>query len=281
MQDLLFSSQKQFPSFTLHFYGTMNCLPSWECVNESFPGCLIHFILKGKGEFLSNGLRHTLGAGSGFIIPSAQKRYYIADSDDPWQYVWICISGGLLSAFNKQYSKDTFRFDPSKTAPLLQELLLYIPESKAADELFYTGIVSSLLHRICAGDSQPFEEQSDAREEGIPTDSESPYATASLRNQYIEKSVGYIQSHYMEDIRIGELAKNIGLERSYFTKIFISKMGMSPYAFLMEERLKNAKLLLKYSIFSLAQIAEATGFKNVRNLKIMLKKSAYRDGGDK
>ena len=70
----------------------------------------------------------------------------------------------------------------------------------------------------------------------------------------------YMQKHYTENLTIEDLAEKIHLNKSYFIRKFKSKFGVSPYKYLLDIKLNNAKILLKDTNLSIEEIATLSGF---------------------
>jgi AraC-like DNA-binding protein len=62
------------------------------------------------------------------------------------------------------------------------------------------------------------------------------------------------------DIHLADLARECGLSVSHFTRAFRKSFGMSPYRWLLERRIDQAKALLAGGGLSLADIAMQSGF---------------------
>ncbi len=76
----------------------------------------------------------------------------------------------------------------------------------------------------------------------------------------IAEVVEYIEQHYNEKITLQEMAKRIYLSPSRFSHLFLSECGQSFTDFLMNTRLGVAIDLLKYSGWSITEIAGLCGF---------------------
>ena len=82
----------------------------------------------------------------------------------------------------------------------------------------------------------------------------------SNENEWVERAVEYIEAHYKDNINVVDMAKSVGLERSYFSTLFKSRTGTSPYDYLTQFRIKRACALMKGTEYSIAKIADNTGF---------------------
>lgn len=70
----------------------------------------------------------------------------------------------------------------------------------------------------------------------------------------------YITQHLAESIGLTDLAREAGLSRYHFTRLFSNTVGRSPYQHVLHKRLEHAYHLLTSSNASVAQVALAAGF---------------------
>lgn len=73
---------------------------------------------------------------------------------------------------------------------------------------------------------------------------------------YVEKCKVYICRHLREKIDMKELAEKIGLNCSYLSRNFSQYSGMSLTEYARKEKLKKAANMLRYTNYSIAEIAE-------------------------
>jgi AraC-like DNA-binding protein len=78
----------------------------------------------------------------------------------------------------------------------------------------------------------------------------------------VEKAIDYIKSAYTEDISLEQLATVSNLSKFHFTRIFKKITGKTPYQYLMQIRVTEAKNLLLHSNRSITEIAYEVGFNN-------------------
>ena len=99
---------------------------------------------------------------------------------------------------------------------------------------------------------------------------------------YSEYAVRYINNHFSEKIRIQDLAKRIGISRSYLVKLVKQVTGMSPQEYLIEIRMRRASDLLGRSNDPIQSIAaecgydDALAFSKVFKSKFGVNPSEYR-----
>jgi len=72
----------------------------------------------------------------------------------------------------------------------------------------------------------------------------------------------YIRAHLHEDIQLTNLAAIAGISQYYFLRLFKRSTGITPHRYLQQQRLEQAKVLLKQRQMTIADIALECGFAN-------------------
>jgi AraC family transcriptional regulator len=72
--------------------------------------------------------------------------------------------------------------------------------------------------------------------------------------------VDYIRANLANNISVAELAGLAQMSPSYFARVFRASFGVTPYRFVMQERVEAAKGMLASSKLSASQVATAFGF---------------------
>lgn len=199
---------------------------------------LIHFCLSGKGVLYNKDGEHPVSAGQLFIIREGEQTTYVADKDDPWHYVWISFSGARAEIFRKG---DAVRKTPEWVGEKLCEFIAEEQHSPFA----YTSIIYMLMHEL--------------------------YPVHPRESDKVIEIGRFIKLNYMENITMELLCKSFGFERSYLYRIFISRFGVSPKGYLMRERMKRAKELLKEGN-SVKNTAYMVGYRDEFNFSKAYKK---------
>ena len=79
---------------SLSFYGYEECTPNYSFGPAIRDTYVLHYITKGKGQFHYKGKIVDLKAGDFFLLKPDELTFYQADSQDPWAYYWLGITGG-------------------------------------------------------------------------------------------------------------------------------------------------------------------------------------------
>ena len=84
----------------------------------------------------------------------------------------------------------------------------------------------------------------------------------SSQDNRIQRAISYLNLFYSENICISDLAKNNGMSRESFSRLFKREAGLSPYQYLTNLRINKARLLLCGTDHSIKYIALNVGFKD-------------------
>ncbi len=88
----------------------------------------------------------------------------------------------------------------------------------------------------------------------------------------IRKVIDYIQENLTEEISLKQIAELIGISQYHFLREFKKTVGLTPHKYIMQERVKMAKKLLKkQGKLPLAEVALKCGFSNQSHLTRVFK----------
>lgn len=76
----------------------------------------------------------------------------------------------------------------------------------------------------------------------------------------IRECIDYIYEHLNEKLSVRQLAKEIRINESYLSKLFIEETGITIKEFVHNAKVKTAENMLRYSDFSYSEIAFSLGF---------------------
>lgn len=222
-------------------FGTEKCKPSHSfgpAIREYY---LLHYIVSGKGEFLdAQSHPHTLSAGHGFLISPFECTYYQADSQDPWEYIWIGFIGRRVPQYLSYLglnSKNPVFYDPLCQVYMNNMISAF---EKRNPELLIIAELYRLISHLTLPDPD--------------------YDQGS--QLHIEQVCDYIRNNINREIRIKDLAEELGYSSGYFSDLFKQKKGVSPKEYLMNCRMELACLLLRSGQYHIADISRSVGYDN-------------------
>ncbi|MFT8640190.1 MAG: AraC family transcriptional regulator [Bifidobacterium sp.] len=82
------------------------------------------------------------------------------------------------------------------------------------------------------------------------------------RSGKIQSAITYFHRHYPSDINIDAYAHDHGMSVSWFIRSFREASGKSPLRYLIDIRIREAKLLLETTSYSIGEVADMVGYAN-------------------
>jgi AraC family transcriptional regulator len=87
-----------------------------------------------------------------------------------------------------------------------------------------------------------------------------------LSQSQLGRVIDYIQANLAQDVSILDLAIVTNMSESHFSRGFKRSVGITPYQYLMQQRVERAKQLLNQQAISISAIALGCGFANQTHL---------------
>ncbi len=199
---------------------------------------LIHFVTSGKGTFWRDGVAHPVQAGEAFVIRPGEVTTYSADRDAPWSYQWVGFTGSLTARFATLPAVLSYRRNWA-------EEMLSIYENDGVGE----WRVASLLFGMCA----------------------EFFAVPKPQNHYVRRVQTYIDTLYMQPIRVESIAEQMNLDRRYLSRLFKQKTGRTIRDYIIEVRMSAAKRQLEQGA-TVAEAAMRAGYEDVCNFSKLFKR---------
>ncbi len=101
------------------------------------------------------------------------------------------------------------------------------------------------------------------------------YISVQGSENVIDEIVAYIDHHYMDSIRLKDIAPKFGYNSSYLGKLLVTHMGTNFNDYLHQVRIDKAKELLTNQDLKVYEIAKRIGYKNVDYFHMKFKQYAH------
>ncbi len=88
----------------------------------------------------------------------------------------------------------------------------------------------------------------------------------SLTHAQLQQTLDYIHTHLSQDLSLVQIARVINISPTYFASLFKRATGISPHQYVIKRRVERAKLLLKTTDLTIADIALQVGFSSQSHL---------------
>ena len=84
--------------------------------------------------------------------------------------------------------------------------------------------------------------------------------TKGLLPYKLKQVIEYINDNLDESISLSDIAQSVDISQFYFCRLFRESTGISPYKYVLKQRIKKAQNLIKNSSLCLVDIAYESGF---------------------
>ena len=148
--------------------------------------------------------------------------------EDPWEYIWVGFTGTPPLQLNDCYD--------------IPGALRIFEHMKASHNL-HNGKTEFILAQLRELFSFLMEEN-------------------QTKEDPINAALNLIHSQYMTPLSISQIAASVHLERTYFSKIFSERKGISPQQYLIEYRMNQAKAFLRLG-YSITTTATSVGYSDI------------------
>lgn len=200
---------------------------------------IIEYISKGKGYIKCNGQKHTVRAGQIYIIKSYTAHEYWADKDNPYEKIWMNVSGSfirhMMDAFNFLEPVIIRNVDLSSCFYKIKEIL-----ENGHDTEAISHVMLEMFFQI--SESSQFQQQKD-----IPL--------ADKIRKELDKNIN-------TSISSADVAAIFNVTPVYANRVFKAKYGQTIKQYVNEAALKKAAHWLKNSDFSIGEISDILGYCN-------------------
>jgi len=210
---------------------------------------LMALTLSGQGYVGAEGRETVMERGSLLLIaPGTAHDYGHLDDDGAWCDIWVHFhprAHWLPWLDWPQLGRGTMLLDVSANFALIEaEMRMMLDNVRSASRLRDDAALNNLERVI------------------LICDALNPLQATTRLDPRIRRALAIIAEHLERPLTVASLSQNVGMSRSRFTILFTEQMAMSPQTYIESVRLDRAAQLLRVSRWTLAQVAERTGFSN-------------------
>ena len=195
------------------------------------------------GGYVQYGDRVFYPRPGDLLLFDCMDRHFYRTEGDTWRFLWIHFKGhACRPTFRHAVPEGVFfqhLADTECIRTLYDELCTLVSLRTVEADI----TVSERLNRLLMGIAR----------HRCATDS--PVYPPS-----IERTLAYMETHYGEELSVGELAARENYSLHYFTRLFTASVGTSPYRYLTRIRLRHARDMVLATSSSVEEIARAHNF---------------------
>jgi len=235
--DLYLTDIGYYPQASYHF-------------RERPSGCaqyILIYCVEGNGEIRLGKTLHNIPTDHFFIIPSGTPHSYHSDTKNPWSIYWIHFTGIKAGLFARLACRP-LPVDRSKYSRINERLGLFsdifrnLVRGFSIETLEYVNLCLAYLLASFTHLNQ-FREMRRAEEKDP-----------------IALSINYMLGNLDHKLRLDDIAKEIGLSASHYSRLFQSRTGHSPIDYFIQLKVQRACRLLDNTGWMITNVAREAGF---------------------
>lgn len=209
------------------------------------------FVISGQG-YLKTG-RHKLrdlNPGDLFVLYPKEKYHYYADSENPWELMWISFNGTLAETLLSDVGL-------TKNSYVMTNILTHSIQRTVQTIINALGDTED-THRLCAI-GQFYTLFAYLKQ---TTDVSQQRSDAFKQESCVWKAIRFIDQNYYQDIDVDMLCEHVNYSRSYLSRTFKSETNMTIPEYINKIRVQNAVNLLTNSKMPVKEISIMVGMKD-------------------
>lgn len=207
----------------------------------------VTIVKNGKGTLETLGKKYSLSANDAFLTLPNELSVQTADNNEPWELCFFSFSGSLSEELlEKTVFKNGTVVVNMKSGKLAEEIInaTILLNTKNHSDFSLLEYFFKFLSHLDVQKAFPIEE------------------TDNSQHKYVSEIKKYIQAHYLEPIKISEIAEKLSINRSHLYRIFKAEEGMGVEDYIINIRMSHAKILLMDTSLTVSAVSTLVGYKN-------------------
>ncbi len=209
--------------------------------------CVFKYTLSGRGEISDSVGKHSVPLHHGFVCRVADpdiNYYYPDDATEPWDFVYLCFAGQAAVTMVRELVERCGRvFSIPPECGFMQRIMAFgdfdgdfaeMTPAEGAD------LVMSLLTGLVAL------QQADQ--------------PADPQHTLVRRAQEFVARNRYANINVTELADAMSVSREHLSRVFTEQTGITPYRYIVRQKMLLACRLLKETTLSSKEIAGKLGY---------------------
>ncbi len=211
---------------------------------------ILFYTLRGAGLVEQNGSDVLLGPGQALLLNCrTPQSYCTAPKQSCWHHYWVHLDGAGVAAMEALLHPEKKLAPVQLAGTRMQELfeaILAEIDRGTVDSMVQRGLVLHEMLALCAQNLLSQGEATSAR-------------------QVILQAAETLRQNYQQELSLAGLMADAHMSKSYFLRLFRRYMGTTPYNYLVNFRITQAKELLVLTDHTVSEIAREVGFGDASN----------------
>ena len=245
MKAIYGDNSEAYSDIKVSLYSEETCRPGHSYGPHIRDFWLVHCVTSGRGKFVIDKREYNIEANQLFLIPPGVITYYEASRSDPWHYAWVGLSGVVV----RPYMESAGLSDKSPVMKCTPELIQSVVNIvREADRI---GTRSPRIKGLAYFFIDELLRCGEGRER-----------YKSNQNVYVDHALRIIHNGIYGKISISDIAREVGIDRSYLCNIFRTAVGCSPQQYIITTKVNIAKNFLANTSYDIKYIATSLGYED-------------------
>jgi AraC-like DNA-binding protein len=217
-----------------------------ELIRERSEICAIEMVLEGEGEMVASGTTYRLKPGDIYVLHFDENHVYRTVDCDNWKKIWIAFRHGFVTeAMRHLQLLEVSRLRPTPDLQADYEeaffKILHLMRDKPSGFRIQTSSLAYSLMLMLSRDA--------SEEERHP-----------LIPPAIARTIRYAEQHLGDPLNMDILARVAGCSRVHLTRLFKKHLGIHTRDWLIETRMRYARMMLNVSDKTVNEISSMVGY---------------------
>lgn len=249
MKTETYYASKNDYDINLRYCGYEECCSDFKMAPHVRSEYLIHYVTQGEGEFTCGSITYPIRQNDLFIIQPQQIVSYRTNAENPLHFSWFAFAGEKsqqqLSLLGFSDECPVRKLHPQYSIDENIHLLVEHVNSPGYQNEF---AIQSIIYSIMSNIAQSYSLSGKFKKNN--------HTVAFV---HVKKAKSYIKCNYIYPITVTDVARHVGLERSYLSKIFSQCTGITLQKYILNVRIQRSKSLLEQTDYSIKEISFSVG----------------------
>ncbi len=249
ISDLFFTDIGYYPDAQYHYRER----------KDGIDQSILIYCTAGKGIVWIGQKSFSVDADSYIIIPAGKSHLYYSDEFHPWSIYWLHFTGKKAQYFYN-YGSRVINIDKGKDSRINSRIGIFhdifrnLERGFGVDTLEYVNLcLAYLLASFIHIDQFRL-------------------VNKAYENDSVNKSINYMLENITRNIRLNDLANEVGLSVAHYSRLFFAKTAQSPINYFNQLKMQRACQLLNLSNLSIGEVARETGYQDQFHFSRVFKK---------
>lgn len=218
---------------------------------------LIVYTISGIGYLEYESKTYSLSGGTCFFIHCEQYHRYWTSKEHEWEFLWFHFHGNSALGYYKEFAKNGFEPLLCNDTFLWESTIWRMIALNQKKDLTTEPLTAQLIHTLLTE---------------LLVQTATNNKVTFLIPDYIRAIAKDIDQNFRSPLPLSYFESHYHRSKYHLIREFKKYIGVTLNEYIIGTRLAHAKELLKYSDYSISEIAYDTGFHNVTHFINLFKK---------